>query len=59
MSPPEPSCPTRAGPEYFNTAEIQEKDLKTKYMEMREYLKKMSKSPKQIHENTNQKIGGN
>ena len=53
MSPTEPSCPTTAGPEYFNTAEIQEKDLKTNYMEMIEYLeKKMSKSLKQIHENT-------
>ena len=35
MSPPEPSCPTTAGPEYPNIAEAKEKkDLKTNCMKM-------------------------
>lgn len=45
MSPQEPSCPPAAGPEWYNTAATQEKDLKTNYMKMKVVLKdEMSKS---------------
>lgn len=44
MSPQAPSSPTAAGPEWYNTAATQEKDLKTNYMKMKVVLKdKMSK----------------
>jgi hypothetical protein len=32
MAPPEPSYPITESSEYFNTAEAQETDLKTKFM---------------------------
>ena len=34
MSPQEPSYPTTAGPEYFNIAKEQERDLKTNFIKM-------------------------
>lgn len=39
MSPPEPSYPTTASPEYSNTAEAQEDDLKPNSMKAIEDLK--------------------
>jgi hypothetical protein len=39
MSPIKPRNPNRAGPEYCNTAEVQEKDLKIALMNMIEVLK--------------------
>ena len=39
MSPAEPNNPTTASPEYSNTAETQDKDLKTHLMKMTEVLK--------------------
>lgn len=49
MSLPEPSCPTTASPEYPNTAEAQENDLKTNSMMMLDVLKEeMKNSRKEI-----------
>ena len=46
--------PTAAGPEYFNTAETQEKDPKTGFMKMIEALKgEINKSLKEIQKNRN------
>lgn len=54
MSPLEPSYPTTTDTEYFNTAEAQEKDIKTACMKMMGDLKEqMIESLKEIHENTN------
>lgn len=39
MSPPKISFPTTVNTEYSNTAETQEKDLKTNFMEVIEFLK--------------------
>ena len=51
MSPPKPRNPTIASPDYFNTAEAQENDLKTNFMKMINVLKeKMNKSFKEIKE---------
>jgi hypothetical protein len=48
-----PRDPTTTGPEYFNIAETQEKDLKTKDKNIIELLKeKINKSLKEIQENT-------
>jgi hypothetical protein len=38
MAPPEPSCPMTTRPDYFNTAETQENDLKTNFMKLIEVL---------------------
>lgn len=51
MSPPEPSYHTTASPEYSNTVEAQENDLKTNFRKMIEVFK-------EIMEETN-KNGGN
>lgn len=45
MSPPGPSYSTSAGPQYFNTAEEQEKDLNISYMKMTQVLKEEIKKP--------------
>lgn len=39
MSPLQLSYPTTAGPEYASIAETQEKDLKTTYLKITEFLK--------------------
>jgi hypothetical protein len=55
VSPRKPKYPTRAGPEYSNKAEAQ--DLKTIYMKMMEFLKKViNKSLKEIRESTNKQL---
>lgn len=46
--------PATAGPEYFNIAEAQEKNLKINYMNMIEILEgEMNKSLQETQENTN------
>lgn len=50
MAPPEHSYPTTASPEYSNTREAQENDLKTNFVKMTEEMKK--KSLKEIEKTT-------
>lgn len=54
MSPLKPSCPPTASPEYSKTADVQAKDLKTKYRKTMEFVKEeINKSLKEIQEDTN------
>ena len=56
----EPSYPSRTDPEYSSTAEAQEKDLKTNYLEMIEVLKKkMNKSLNKIQGKANKNFAEN
>jgi hypothetical protein len=49
----EPNYPTIASPEYSNTAETQQNDLKTNFINTIELFKQeMNKSLKEIQENT-------
>lgn len=55
----EPSYPIKAGPEYYNIIEAEEKDLQTIYREMIEVLKEeMNKSLRGIWENRNKQWNG-
>lgn len=52
----EPSYPTAERPEYCNTTEAQEKDLKRNFMKMIDILKEgVNKSLKEIVEKANKK----
>lgn len=54
--PQEPSYPTTGRPEYCNTTEAQEKDLKRNFMKMIDILKEgVNKSLKEIVEKANKK----
>lgn len=54
MSRPETSYPTTTVPKYSNAAETQEKDLKSRYMKMVEFLKEeMIKTLEEIQETKN------
>jgi hypothetical protein len=54
MIPSEPTYPTKTSPEYSNTAEMQEKNLKTNFLKMINILREeMNKYFKGIQENTN------
>ena len=53
----EPSSPTTASPEYTNTPENQEADLKSYHMTIIESFKEdMSNSLKEIQENTGKQV---
>ena len=57
MDPLEPSNLTIVGSEYSNTAEAQEKDLKTAWMKMTEFFKEeISKYLIEIQKDTNKKL---
>lgn len=45
MSPLKPSYPPTAGPESSKTADVQAKDLKTKYRKMMEFVKEEINNP--------------
>lgn len=54
---PEPSYHTRAGPEYFNIAEAQDKNLKTNSMAMIGDLEEeINKASIEIYKNTNKQF---
>lgn len=54
MSSLEPRNPTKVDPEYYNTADVHDNDLKIAFMNMPEIIKeKMKKSFREIYENTN------
>ena len=53
----EPSSPTTASPEYTNTSENQEADLKSYFMKIRESFKEdINNSLKEIQENTGKQV---
>lgn len=60
MSPPEDSYPNTASPEYSKTADRQENNLSTNFMEMiEEGQLKMNKSLKELEENPAKKVARN